>query len=74
MNYKAELIYKPQGSNEVETLLLKSKGNFWLNFDSQLKQFTGTPNSIDISKNSEGYNQTFTIRITAIDIVGKYAS
>ena len=53
---------------------MRSKGNCWLNFDSQLKQFTGTPNSTDIMENLEGYNQIFTINITATDIANASVS
>ena len=45
-----------------------------MKFDSQLRHFTGKPESSDIFNNSEGYNQTFTIKITATDIANAFIS
>ena len=40
----------------------------------QKLKFTGKPKISDIYNNSEGYNQNFTIRITATDIANASAS
>ena len=45
-----------------------------MKFDSKSKHFTGKPKISDIYNNSEGYNQNFTIRITATDIANASVS
>ena len=42
-----------------------------MKFDSQSRHFTGKPELSDIYNNSEGYNQIFTINITATDIANE---
>ena len=75
MIFKAEIIYSPKGNNDTsKTKLLISTGDFWMKFDSQLRRFTGTPNSTDILENLEGYNQIFNINITATDIANALVS
>ena len=75
MIFKAEIIYSPKGNNDaIRTELLTAIGDFWMKFDSQLRRFTGTPNSTDVLENLEGYNQIFTINITATDIANASVS
>ena len=39
-----------------------------MKFDSKTRHFTGKPELKDIYGNTEGYNQIFSINITATDI------
>ena len=69
------MIYTPKGENKnLTTQSLISTGDFWMKFDSKSKHFTGKPKISDIYNNSEGYNQNFTIRITATDIANASVS
>ena len=45
-----------------------------MKFDSQYRHFTGKPYINDINNNTKGYNQTFTIKITATDIANASVS
>ena len=75
LTFNADIIYTPKGVNSnLTTKTLIPTGDFWMKFDSQLRHFTGKPELSDIFNNSEGYNQTFTIKITATDIANAFES
>ena len=45
-----------------------------MKFYSKLRHFTGKPDLKDIYNDTEGYNQTFTIKITATNIANASVS